>query len=321
MHDNKLNKAIERSQLEVKKLQNAYKNLSWEIETQLTTISKKQSEEMLANLKRQEEELESQLENEKDKKKKDKGKIIDLEQDVEEAKQQIRQFYEDLGRERYGLDLDSWAGDIASALTDAFSKGEDAAEAFDKKVADIMKNVVNNIIKISVVKPAMDTLRDFLFGANGVATSNSAGGVEITPEEASQLVSQLLKLRDTVESGKNVYDIVSNAMRSMGLDVDGDDSSSSSSSSIKSISEQTADLLASYINAIRADVSVMRENETYELPAINVTVQRMSVLSEAQVQLQTQIAENTNRNAAAAEAIERALSLAARDRTFGFFVK
>ena len=66
---------------------------------------------------------------------------------------------------------------------------------------------------------------------------------------------------------------------------DTDDTSSSLSSGIKSITENTADLLASYVNSIRADVSVNR------------------TLIQAQVQYQSQIAANTLRNAEAADKI------------------
>lgn len=321
-HDKKLDKAIQRSQLEVKKLQNAYKNLEWEISHQLTAITRQQSAEMLANLEQQEQQLESQLANERKKKKKDGGKIIDMEQEIEEAKKQIATFYEELGKERYGLDLDSWASDLASAIVDAFAAGEDAAEAFDKKVADIMKNVVSQIVKIQVVKPAMKNLQKFLFGDNGIATTNSEGGVEITPKEASELVGELMKLKNAVDSGKNVYDVVAQAMKSMGLDMNGESTSSSSTSStIKGITEQTADLLASYINAIRADVSVMRAEEGIDLPAITVAVQQISVLTATQLQVQSQIANNTMRNAEAAEEIWNMLSMATKDKAFGLYVR
>ena len=49
-HDKKLDKAIERSELKVKQLENAYKNLESTIERQLGAISQQQSDEMVANL-------------------------------------------------------------------------------------------------------------------------------------------------------------------------------------------------------------------------------------------------------------------------------
>lgn len=90
---------------------------------------------------------------------------------------------------------------------------------------------------------------------------------------------------------------------------------------IKSITENTADLLASYINAIRADVSVNRIAISASLPAITSAVQRTSVLAEAQVTLQTQIAQNTQRSAEAAEAIQNILRLATIDRSHALYMQ
>ena len=38
---------------------------------------------------------------------------------------------------------------------EAWQKGEDGAEAFKSKVADIMGDVMNSILKISILEPAM----------------------------------------------------------------------------------------------------------------------------------------------------------------------
>lgn len=308
-HDRKLDKAIQRSQREVKELQNAYKNLEWEISHQLTAITREQSAEMLHSLEQQQRELEAQMAAEEAKKKSNADAIIDYRQQIEEMRQQIAAFYQDIAKDRYGLDIDSWASDITSAIVDAFAKGEDAAMAFNDTVAEIMKNVVSNIIKINVVKPAMEGLQDFLFGTNGIATTNSAAGVEITADEAIRLAQELQELENVVQSGKNVYDVVADAMRSMGIDMD--ETSTSTGSSIQGMTEQTADILAGYINAIRADVSVNRQM------LVNATqaVQRASVIAETQVTIQRQIAENTARNARAADDIYSLLHRIAPDGT------
>lgn len=78
-------------------------------------------------------------------------------------------------------------------------------------------------------------------------------------------------------------------------------SSASMSSSIKGITETTADLLASYLNAMRADVSVIRQQEALYLPRLDIT-------ATAQLQQLGQITQNTLRNAEAAERIEVAVS-------------
>ena len=77
-----------------------------------------------------------------------------------------------------------------------------------------------------------------------------------------------------------------------------DNSSSSSRNSIKSITEETGDLIASYLNAIRLDCSVMRTEQAKYYP-------EMSEIAKSQLTQLNVIAQNTLRNADAAERIER----------------
>ena len=72
------------------------------------------------------------------------------------------------------------------------------------------------------------------------------------------------------------------------------------SSSIQGMTEQTGELLASYLNAIRADVSVLRQMSGEYLPRLDITAQ-------AQLQQLNMIAANTLRNADAAEAIRESV--------------
>jgi hypothetical protein len=299
-HDKKLDKAIQKSQREVKKLQNAYKNLEWEIGRQLTAITKEQTQKLIDSLATQRRELEKQRELEAKKKKKDADKLIDYDQQIEELKQQMRDFYQQMAEDMYGINLDSWAGQIADAITDAFAKGEDAVAAFNDTVADIMNSVVKNIIKIGVVKPAMEQLQDFLFGSNGIATLNSEGGVIVTPDEAIELLGQLSALKDQINTGKTVYDAVADAMKALGISPSGDSASTSSglSKSIQGTTEETSNLLASYLNAVRADVSVIR--------MILESGGTMGDSPMAQIQLQQLqlIASSTQQTAQNTEAIE-----------------
>ena len=83
---------------------------------------------------------------------------------------------------------------------------------------------------------------------------------------------------------------------------DTDTSSSSLGNGIKGVTENTADLLASYINAIRADVSVNR----ITLAQILIHVQNQSempAIARSQLEELRRIADSTSRNADAAEMI------------------
>lgn len=80
-----------------------------------------------------------------------------------------------------------------------------------------------------------------------------------------------------------------------------DNSSSSSRNSVKSITEETGDLIASYLNEIRLDCSVMRAEQAKYYP-------EMSEIAKSQLSQLNTIARNTLRNADAAERIDTTVS-------------
>lgn len=77
-----------------------------------------------------------------------------------------------------------------------------------------------------------------------------------------------------------------------------DNSSSSLTNSVKGITEETGDLIASYLNSIRLDVSVIREEQVKCMSEANE-------IAKSQLTQLNFISANTLRNAEAAERIER----------------
>lgn len=299
-HDKKLDKAIQRSQLEVKKLSNDYKNLQSVIERQLGAVTQSQSKEMIANLQKQQEEVQKQMEAEQDKKDSDASKIEDYKQQYIELGEQIKYFYEDLASEQFGIDLKGWSDQISEALVNAFANGEDAAKTFDDTVADIMRNVIKEMISLNVIKPAMNKLRDYLFGDKGIFTDSSAGGTNLTEQEAAGLMQQLGSLRGTISDSKKIWDYLNAAAKKMGISLEETSASNTLSKGIQeNITEETANILASYINGIRADVSVKRALlEKWG----NEILPKYNVIAEQQLTQLRAIANNTLRSAQNTEA-------------------
>lgn len=314
VHDKKLDKAIQRSQLEVKKLSNDYKNLQSVIERQLGAVTQSQSKEMIANLQKQQEEVQKQMEAEQDKKDSDASKIEDYKQQYIELGEQIKYFYEDLASEQFGIDLKGWSDQISEALVNAFANGEDAAKAFDDTVADIMRNVIKEMISLNVIKPAMNKLRDYLFGDKGIFTDSSAGGTNLTEQEAAGLMQQLGSLRGTISDSKKIWDYLNAAAKKMGISLEETSASNTLSKGIQeNITEETANILASYINGIRADVSVKRAllekwgNEI--LPKYNVIAEQQLTQLRAIANNTLRSAQNTEANVALVQEVRDMLSI------------
>lgn len=313
-HDKKLDKAIQRSQLEAKKLSNDYKNLQSVIERQLGAVTQSQSKEMIANLQKQQEEVQKQMEAEQDKKDSDASKIEDYKQQYIELGEQIKYFYEDLASEQFGIDLKGWSDQISEALVNAFANGEDAAKAFDDTVADIMRNVIKEMISLNVIQPAMNKLKDYLFGDKGIFTDNSAGGTNLTEQEAAGLMQQLGSLRGTISDSKKIWDYLNAAAKKMGISLEETSASNTLSKGIQeNITEETANILASYINGIRADVSVKRAllekwgNEI--LPKYNVIAEQQLTQLRAIANNTLRSAQNTEANVALVQEVRDMLNI------------
>lgn len=98
------------------------------------------------------------------------------------------------------------------------------------------------------------------------------------------------------------------------------------SAGIQSLTEDTADLLASYLNAIRADVAM--QTGSYWTRLLDDSLPQMNVIAQSQLDTQRQIAENTLRNAVAAEtivqyskSIDDRLRRAQADKSTGFWMR
>ena len=203
------------------------------------------------------------------KKKKDDSAISDYKQQIRELDQEIETFIDDWAKSIYEIDLKDWASQLTDAIVEAWAKGEDAVDAYKDKVQELIKTLTKNIISQSVLEialePVQKQIRDIL-----------------EKNEGKLKADDTIKIADSINTAvgntvDNVIDIL-DTLKAKGLDLS-ENGSLSISNSVKSVTEETADLLASYINAIRLDVSVNRENITQiaeavkKLPNLNVIAQ------------------------------------------------
>lgn len=246
-------------------------------------------------------ELEKQREAELNKKKKDQEVIDDYDVQIDEMRDQIRQFAEEVAENLYGINIKEWASQLGDAIYEAWQRGEDGAEAFKNTVADIMGDVMNSILKLSILEPAMADLQKMLFGDNG-ASGMFGKDFELDDRELEEIGDYLMGLSDKSDNYIEMLDKLEAYMMSKyGVSMkDNDGDSGTLSKGIQSVTETTADLLASYINAIRADVSMKKE---YVRMLVEDLFPRYSLIAEAQLRQLEQIANNTGRNATAAEEI------------------
>ena len=243
--------------------------------------------DQLALLHAQEDELRKQRQAEEDKKKTDKDKIADYDQQIKEMQLQIKTFAQDFLKDVYSIDMKSWGNQLTDTVVSAWTKGEDAVEAYKNKVKEMVREVTKNIVSQKIMEKALKKPLEWLTGI-----LDEKGKLDET--DMDDFADKLYQVgENVVPQLTGIFD----ALKEKGLDLR-ENGSSSLTNSIKGITEETGDLFASYLNAIRLDVSVIREMQGKFLP-------EMSEISKSQLTQLNLIARNTLRNADAAERIEK----------------
>lgn len=90
--------------------------------------------------------LKQQQEEERSKKKPDSGKLDEYDRKMKELTEKMASYIDDMLSDLLGGDAIQLADKLGNALFDAFSKGEDAARAFEGAVNDIINNMVKKLL-------------------------------------------------------------------------------------------------------------------------------------------------------------------------------
>lgn len=242
--------------------------------------------DQLALLHAQEDELRKQRQAEDDKKKTDKDKLADYDQQIKEMELQIKTFAQDFLKDVYSIDMKSWASTLTDTIVSAWAKGEDAVDAYKKKVKDMVRDVTKNIVTQKIMEKALEKPLEWL-----TSVLDKKGQLDETD------MDKFAKLLNEV--GEKVAPQITglfDAMKNNGFDMR-EDGSSSATNSVKSITEETADLLCSYVNDIRLNVSVDRENIKLISDAVK-SVPELNVIARSQLTAMNQLvslAEYRNR--------------------------
>lgn len=222
--------------------------------------------DQLALLHAQEDELRKHRQAEEDKKKTDKDKIADYDQQIKEMQLQIKTFAQDFLKDVYSIDMKSWASTLTDTIVSAWAKGEDAVDSYKKKVKDMVRDVTKNIVSQKIMEKALEKPLEWLTGI-----LDEKGKLDET--DMNDFADKLYQVgENVVPQLTGIFD----ALKEKGLDLR-ENGSSSTTNSIKGITEETADLLASYINSIRlycaednANLKQLTELTKSALPEISV---------------------------------------------------
>lgn len=209
----------------------------------------------------------------------------------EKADDIIEALTEKLTGNKFSDLVSSW-GDAMSAMANSSDNLIEHFEGNLKKT--ILNSMIENIYgdKIKALLEKTKKYGDPNGGTENIKDSNGNVISEYTGAEYADVKNSTEDLSKQIEATRDFL------KKTYGWS---DNSSSSSRNSVKGITEETADILLSYVNAIRLDCSVMRAEQAKYYP-------EMSEIAKSQLSQLNTIARNTLRNADAAERIDATVS-------------
>lgn len=163
--DKKITRQIEESERAVKRLENTYKSLEHTASNAYGAMTSGASYATKANKELQLVELQRQLVLEKSRKKKkqDQDKIIELEGQIMDLKNELNDATRDIVNDLLGI---SSAGDgienLVSVMIEAFRNGEDAMEAFGKEWDKMIDNMILKLIVSTFMQKEWDKIMAYL---------------------------------------------------------------------------------------------------------------------------------------------------------------
>lgn len=202
----------------------------------------------------------------------------------EKADDMIEALTEKLTGNKFSDLVSSW-GDAMSTMANTSDSLVDHFEENLKKT--ILNSMIENIYG-DKIKALLKKTQGYAENVGNIKDSNGNVISEYTGAEYTDVKNTTEDLTKQIEATRDYLKKVYGWS---------DNSSSSSRNSVKSITEETGDLIASYLNAIRLDCSVMRAEQAKYYP-------EMSEIAKSQLTQLNAIARNTLRNADAAERIE-----------------
>lgn len=260
--DRKAEKQIKKHQKAIKQLENAYKQLEWQIGKALGGEVYKNQQAAIRNMKEQQEHLKASWEAEESKKKTDHDRVNDFKEQYAELGRQIEDMIDEISNDLLQTTAKDFANDLGDALVEAFSKSEDAAKAMETTVNSVLKNLVVNQLKKKFLENQLQGALDKLEKDMGYWNGDDFVFDGLTKAEIDRFKSAVGAASSNFNQALKQYEEI---FKDMGLD----DTDESLTGAAKGISEESANILAGQMNAIRINQLDANEVLRQSLQALN----------------------------------------------------
>ena len=215
------------------------------------------------------------------KRKADKDKVQDLRNQLMDMRLETRLLMNSIYEDVLGGSVKSVAQELGDALFNAIIDGTSAMDALKTSVDEIIKGITKAMLVQKLIEKPLGKIIDKY-------TSTWFEGDTFLGED--KVLDSLGAFREELTSlGEGVIPIMQSVSDALGL-IDGKGADGGLGKQVSTIQESTANLLGSYINGIRADVSINKDimNNMYkEMIGVNNSLSNaISYLSDIKIATQ-----------------------------------
>lgn len=256
--DRKAEKRIKKHQQAIKDLENAYKQLEWQIDKALGADVYEGQMQAIHNMEAQRQHLQQMWEAEESKKKTDHDRVRDFKEQYAELGRQIEDMYDAISKDILQTDAKDFAGSLGDSLVEAFKKGEDASKAFETTVNEVLQNAVVNQLKKKFLEQQLQGALDQLESDMGYWNGDDFVFDGLTDAEIEAFKRKVQSAANNYNQALGIYsDLFKDIM-------DDEDADTSLTGAVKGVTEETASIVAGQMNAIRINqieaTSILRQS-------------------------------------------------------------
>ena len=245
--DNRLKKQIENIEDKVESLRKAYEKLEKQMDEaynldSISDVAKKGQK----NLEEQIDATYKMIELERQRKNQDEDKIKDWQDEIEDAREQMKELEIERRQALGGLggqaDYKSASEGFVSAWLEAFRETGDGMKGLEEQYDEMITNMITKQLTTRVADKVLDPFYSYF---DSMFDETSKGGARVTEDELRRLEQlkedSLMQMNDQLSALSTIF----------GKDIMGQVELGTLQKGIQGITEQQADILASYLNTIR----------------------------------------------------------------------
>lgn len=237
------------------KLAIAYANIEYTADKALGAEKFSNAKTQLENIAKQQLLIQEQIRNEDAKKKTDHGQIAEWERQIQELGEEANKIINEIVEEIIGGSAADLANELGDAFIEAFRAGEDAAEAWGKKVDDIVADVIKRMLVSKYLEEPLGEIFD-KYKSKWYKDGEFAG-IDAIMESMNSFANDLNSVGDEFQA---IWDALPDSIKNLITITDDAANREASERGIATASQESVDENNGRLTVIQSHTYTMNEN-------------------------------------------------------------